>query len=60
MQIISPDGTVRTEAAAIQAYFGRQPGQSLSDFMKEIKELSPEGKTELAVGAAKELGWKVV
>ena len=59
MQIINNERKECSEASAIMAYFGRHPGQKLTEFMDEIKQLSPESKTELAIGAAKELGWTV-
>jgi len=40
----------------INEFFGRKPGQSLSDFSKEIKELSQAEKDEICTLAAKELG----
>lgn len=52
-------GTVKSEAATLKTYFGAHPGQTLSEFMTECKALTPESKTELAIGAAKELGWTV-
>lgn len=59
MNITDNNGKVVSEAAAIKAYFGLQPGQGLPQFMAELKSLSSQDKTELAVGAAKELGWTV-
>ena len=46
------------ELTVIAAYF-RRKDESLSDFSKQCKILSPVDKTELAVGAAKEMGWTV-
>lgn len=60
MQIKDKLSNVKTEAASIMEYFGRKEGQTLQEFMGEIRALSPESKTELAVGAAKELGWEVI
>ena len=40
---------------AILKYF-KDSDQKLSDFMKELKELSEEETLELAQGSAKELG----
>lgn len=37
-------------------FFGRKPGQSLAEFSKELKELSPDERDELATLAAAELG----
>lgn len=59
MVITDNNGKVVSEASALNAYFGRKEGQSLQDFMNEIKALSPESKTELAIGAAQNLGWSV-
>jgi hypothetical protein len=49
-----------SETATLNAYFGRQEGQSLQGFMEEIKKLSAGAKTELATLAAKELGYTIV
>jgi len=59
MVIRDNTGTVKSEAAALRQYFGLNPGQTLSEFMTEIKALTPDGKTELAQGAALKLGWTV-
>lgn len=59
-KIIDQTKTERTEAATILQYFGRKENQPLAEFYSEVKALSPESKTELAIGAAKELGWGVV
>ena len=56
---IMHNGKQISEISAIMAYFGRKPGQSLSEFNDEVKKLSPESKTELAIGAAKELGYSI-
>ena len=49
-----------TKAAVLKEYFEVQPEykgeKGLKGFMAELKELSDEDKTELAEGAAKELG----
>jgi hypothetical protein len=42
--------------AAIKEYFGFKPDQKPSDFLQELKALSPEEKMYLAEGAARELG----
>jgi hypothetical protein len=44
-----------TPVQAIKTFFGLKPGQSLTDFMGELKQLSPEEKKELADGAAVQL-----
>jgi hypothetical protein len=59
MTITDNNGKVTSEASAIKAYFGMKPEQKLQDFMAELKELTPESKTELAIGAAEKLGWTV-
>ena len=43
-----------SEAAAIREYFLKD--MSASDAIKQIRELTPADKTELAQGAAKQLG----
>lgn len=48
-----------SEVSAIMAYF-RQAGESVSQFNEQLKQLSAADKTELAIGAAKELGWTPV
>ena len=58
--IIDNNGKETSEASAIKRYFGQPEGQTLQEFMAELKALTPEDKTELACGAAKELGWTVV
>lgn len=60
MKIVDNNGKETSETAAIKAFFGMRPEQKLNDFMQELKELTPAAKTELAVGAAKELGWTVI
>lgn len=57
MTIKDNTGKSLSEASVIMAYFGRKEGQSLQDFMEEVRQLSPESKNELAIGAAKELGY---
>lgn len=52
-------GEVRSEVQVLKEYFGMKPEQKLQDFMAECKQLTPEAKTELAEGAAKELGYSV-
>lgn len=43
----------------LMKFFGRKPGQSLSEFNAEIKALTPEDKEELVTLAAKELGVEI-
>lgn len=45
-----------SKVGALREYFGMKPGQQLADFAKEIKQLSPEEKDELANLAATALG----
>jgi hypothetical protein len=52
-------GTNQSDVKVLMAYFGKQEGQTVSEFMAEVKELTPDGKSELAIGAAHELGWSV-
>ena len=60
MKIVDNAGKDVSEAVAIKNYFGVRPGDNATGFMKEIKDLTPSAKTELAQGAAKELGYSVV
>lgn len=43
----------------LKTYFGLLEGQTLGDFAKEIRVLSPEEKAWLVAEAAKELGVEV-
>ena len=54
------EGNAIGEAGMIRKYFGMQEGQTLTEFGAELKELKPADKTELADGAAKEMGYQVV
>lgn len=54
-----PDGQTIGEAVTLMNYF-RKEGQTTKEFNDELKALSPADKTELAVGAAKMLGYEVV
>ena len=56
--ITDKEGQTRSEAVTLATYF-RLPNQSARDFQSELKPLSPTAQTELALGAARELGWKV-
>lgn len=40
----------------IKEYFGFRPGDTAKDFMEEIKALSQDERTELAIGAAENMG----
>ena len=55
---MSTDGSPKlmSGAAVLKNYFGLKDGQTLSDFTKELKDLTPADKKELATAAAKELG----
>lgn len=57
--MIDNGGKEVSEAVAIKNYFGVRPGDNTSGFMNELKALAAKDKTELAVGAAKELGYTV-
>ncbi len=48
--------TKKGKLTVIRTYFGKQDGQTLSDFAKEVKQLSEAEKLELAQGAAQNLG----
>jgi len=45
-----------SELKALKTYFGYKPGDGLKEFSAELRALTAEEKTELAVGAAKNLG----
>lgn len=45
-----------TVVSAIRSFFGMKPGETLQEFMAELKELSPAEKQELAELAVKEMG----
>ena len=55
-EFIDETGKRTSEAAALMRYF-RKADETLQDFMTQVKALTPDAKTELAVGAAKELCW---
>jgi hypothetical protein len=57
--ILDNSGKAQSEIMVLKTYFGLQPEQKLGDFMIECKALSAEAKTELAIGASKELGWTI-
>jgi len=48
-----------SESMVIRSYFGTKPGQTTAGFMAELKALSPEDKSELALGAAQALGYQL-
>lgn len=54
-----PGGEECGESIPLMKYF-RLEGQSIQSFNEELKKLSPADKTELAIGAAKELGFTLV
>lgn len=45
-----------TFMAAARKYFGFKEGQTLTEFSKEVKELTAEDRAEMAEGLSKELG----
>ena len=45
-----------TKVSAIRTFFGLKPGETLGEFMAELKALTPEDKKELGEAAALELG----
>jgi len=58
IQILDENGKVQSETGAISKYF-RMPGETVSEFMAQVRKLTPESKTELATGSAKAIGWTV-
>lgn len=44
---------------ACKKFFDKKPGQSLSNFLEEVKTLTPEDKLELKPLLEKELGDKI-
>lgn len=55
----NPAGEVKSTIVMLASYF-RLPGETLMQFNNGCKPLTEEEKTELADGAAKELGWQKV
>jgi len=55
----TPQGEEKGETAAIVNYFRKQE-ETMSQFSEQLKKLSASDKTELADGAAVELGWTKV
>lgn len=53
------DGKEVGEATVLVNYF-RKSDETMSQFSEQLKALSAKDKTELALGAAKELGYEVV
>jgi len=53
MNIKKNDGTPATVLGTLAAYF-RKSDETLQEFKKQVDQLSPADKEELAVGAAKE------
>jgi hypothetical protein len=58
MNIKKNDGTPATVLGTLAAYF-RKSDETLQEFKKQVDQLSPADKEELAVGAAKEMNWTV-
>lgn len=52
------NGQPMSQLACIAKYF-RKPDESLQSFNEQVKALTPADKEELAIGAAKELGYTV-
>lgn len=59
MKIIGPDNKEISYMAVIAKYF-RMAHESVSDIGQQIRALTPSDKEELALGAAKELGYTVL
>lgn len=55
-QYVGNDGKPVGELTVLSTYFRRKE-ETLSEFSAQCKALTPEAKSELAAGAAKELGW---
>ena len=49
----------KTCAVILKTYFGTKQGETTADFIKKLRALSTEEKEELAILAAKELGFEV-
>jgi hypothetical protein len=50
--------TVQSQTAALTKFF-RRSEETVANFAGQIKALGEDGKQELAIGAAKCLGWTV-
>lgn len=48
--------TEMTPVQVLREYFGLKHGQTLAEFAKELKALSPEERNELVLLAAEKLG----
>lgn len=59
MVIKNHEGKEVGQLTVLAAYF-RKSDETISQFSEQCKKLSPQDKEELALGAAKELGWMVV
>jgi hypothetical protein len=44
---------------ALKDFFGMKPGETLQEFLAEIRALSPEEKHNLAMLACQELGYEL-
>lgn len=51
-------GEVKSQIVALMRYFKRA-SETTAEFNNQLKQLTPEDKEELAIGAAKEMGWSV-
>jgi len=49
-----------TPITALRAFFGQKEGQTLNEFVAEMKELSEEEKVSLAQAACDEMGAKLI
>ena len=49
-----------TFAVACKKFFGQKEGQTLTKFAEEIKQLTPEDRTEFKVMLSKEFGEEIV
>jgi hypothetical protein len=58
-EVAAREQTFKSFPAAAKAFFGFKPDQKLSEFMEELKQLSPDDRIELAAGLEKH-GIKIV
>ena len=59
IKIVNKEGADVPRMVTIARYF-RKPDETVSQFQEGCKGLSEADKDELAIGAAKELGYEVV
>lgn len=60
MKIYNQENREIGESLVLKAYFGTKPGQGVKEFLAELRELTPEAKTELTLLCAKELNYAVI